>query len=184
MFSIFDSMRARMIEILMGKWGYVLEQLETMITERKEKDKKVNKKDEDQNSESNSRFSDPLISILESYKKELEYYINECVILSFNGSIYDTNLIKKNLFALIVTRCKELDSDVNILKIQNKYLLVRWVNHYRMLDLVNFLGVGISLRKFIEMYSCSQSKSYFPYTFLDEYSKLDYPALPEYPGPY
>jgi len=50
----------------------------------------------------------------------------------------------------------------------------------RFLDIINYLGLGMSYNKWVKVYGCKAAKSWFPYKWFDAPEKLDYPGIPEY----
>jgi len=52
---------------------------------------------------------------------------------------------------------------------------------FRFLYIINYLGPGTSYEKWVKAYGCASEKSWFPYEWLDNPEKLDYPGLPDYP---
>ncbi len=201
LFEEFDSIQNSLKTIMLDRWGHVLAQIDHQISIRESKLEIQRETLQEQASVLEvktqiGKFTDPALTILKECRQELKAYLFELVIISFNGSMYDSNLCRRKLFSCILEKCKndhikdveksknERIRDVAVLKRRNKYLMIRKREKYVMVDLANYLAVGISLRKFIAMYACSEEKSYFPYTFLNEFSKLEEANLPEYPGKY
>ena len=50
----------------------------------------------------------------------------------------------------------------------------------KFLDASNYLAAGTSYDFFLKSYDISSRKSFFPYEWLDDYTKLQYPELPPY----
>ena len=54
--------------------------------------------------------------------------------------------------------------------------------HLRFLDIVNYIGPGISYDAWTKAYGCGREKLWLPYEWFDSVDKLDYPGLPDYPA--
>ena len=90
-------------------------------------------------------------------------------VISFNGSRYDLNLIKKFVFQhLQVTSC---------IKKGNSFLSLRSEN-LEFLDILNYLQAGSSYSSFLAAFQCEQKKGIFPYEYLDSFEKLNETQLP------
>ena len=50
----------------------------------------------------------------------------------------------------------------------------------KFLDITSYLAPGYSYDQFLKAYECSAYKSFLPYEWFDDVSKLDYPELPPY----
>ncbi|KAK3719348.1 hypothetical protein QZH41_000526 [Actinostola sp. cb2023] len=55
---------------------------------------------------------------------------------------------------------------------------------FRFLDIINYLGPGISYDKWTKAYECTLEKSWLPYEWFDSPEKHDFPGLPDYPAWY
>ena len=110
-----------------------------------------------------------LISLLTSYCTQLP-------VLGYNSSRYDICLVRKQLFAQ-----NELDDDKKhfVIKKYSSYMSISTPT-LKFLDASNYLAAGTSYDSFLKSYDTEVRKSYFPYEWLDDYSKLQYSQLPSY----
>ena len=110
-----------------------------------------------------------LITMLTSYCTQLP-------VLGYNSSRYDVCLVRKQLFTQ------------NSLENNKKHFVIKKNNGYtcistptlKFLDASNYLAAGTSYDSFLKSYDTDVKKSFFPYEWLDEYCKLQYPDLPPY----
>ena len=114
-----------------------------------------------------------------SVKKMLstvQSYATSLPVCSYNGSSYDINLVKSELF-------KQLQLGSNnknfVIKKNNKYSLLA-TEKFRFMDIINFVSQGVSLDQFLKSYECDLEKGYFPYSWFDSIDKLEHKSLPEY----
>ena len=111
-----------------------------------------------------------LISLLTSY------CTHQLPVLGYNSSRYDICLVRKQLFTQ-----NELDDDKKhfVIKINSSYMTISTPT-LKFLDAPNYLAAGTSYDSFLKSYDTEVRKSYFPYEWLDDYSKLQYSQLPSY----
>ena len=100
---------------------------------------------------------------------KLDRWLCQLPVLSFNGGRYDLNVLKKDLMQL-------LDVEFVIKKGQNFMCIT--TESLRFLDISNYLAAGCSYDKYVKAYNCTQQKGFFPYEWMDDLEKLDYPRLP------
>ena len=101
----------------------------------------------------------------ESLTKEFEAYYRELIIIGFNSTSYNLNLIKPTLI-------QQLLGKINfVIKKANYYLCIK-TEKLRFLDIRHFLAPGFSYRKFLIAYGSVQIKFYFPYEFMTDLTKL------------
>jgi len=103
-------------------------------------------------------------------------YCSRLVVLSFNGGRYDIQLIKSKLIKYLGLH---KEKRVFVVKRGSCYVSIQ-SQHFRFLDLVNFLSPGCSYKKFLSTFNVSQTKSYFPYEYLNKFEKLKETNLPAY----
>ena len=115
-----------------------------------------------------------MVESLEKLRSEFDRYITQLPVVGYNSSKYDLNLIKKSLADAL-----DLDKEGYVIKKQNAYTSIGTSN-FKFIDANNFVAPGTSYDKFLKSYHCSQQKSYFPYEWFDDESKLDEPKLPDY----
>ena len=108
-------------------------------------------------------------------RKKIEEWCDQVPTLGFNSGSYDLNLIK-NYFA------KQLAGTTNKVRVakNGSKIMFLLTDRLRFLDIINYLGPGISYAKWVEAYDCKATKSWLPYEWFDSAEKLDYPGLPEY----
>lgn len=101
-------------------------------------------------------------------------WVQQVPVLGFNSGRYDLNLIKQYFV-------EELSSTTNKVNVGARGRQTMFINtpQLNFLDLMNYLGPGTPLSKFITTYGCKDEKSWFPYEWMDSPDKLDYPGLPE-----
>ena len=66
----------------------------------------------------------------------------------------------------------------NVLKRGSSMICVNY-NRLRFLDIINFVGPGVSLDKYLKTYKVGQTKQFFPYEYFDSLDKLKDNSLPE-----
>ena len=110
-----------------------------------------------------------LISLITSYCTQLP-------VLGYNSSRYDVCLVRKQIFAQ-----NELDNDKKHFVIKkNSSCMCISTPTLKFIDASNYLAAGTSYDSFLQSYDTEIRKSYFPYEWLDDYSKLQYSQLPSY----
>ena len=109
-------------------------------------------------------------------RKKIEEWCDQVPVLGFNSGTYDLNLIKK----YFAEKLADTTNKVRVAKNGNKIMFIL-TSGFRFLDIINYLGPGVSYDKWIKAYGCKAPKSWFPYEWFDRPDKLDYPELPDYP---
>jgi len=104
-------------------------------------------------------------------EEEFKSYLQETIVLTFNGGSYDINLIKP---CLIKTLMDKIDF---VIRRNNHYLYIK-IQTLKFLDIKNYNAFGFSYRKFLIAYKCDQEKFYLPYEWLDSLEKLNYLEIP------
>ena len=113
------------------------------------------------------------------HRNALTEWCDQVPVLGFNCGRYDLNLIKKHLAELLAGTTKK----VQVAKKANTTMFMK-TEHFRFLDIINYLGPGTSYEAWVKGYGCSAQKSWLPYEWLDTPEKLNYPGLPDYPAWY
>ena len=90
-------------------------------------------------------------------------------IFSFNGSNYDINIMKHHFF-------KHFKAPT-VLKRGNSYLYIK-TDKLKFLDVSNFLQAGTSYDQFLKAFNATQTKAFFPYSWLTSLDKLNETKLP------
>ncbi len=107
-------------------------------------------------------------------KKDILKYIKQVPILGFNSKSYDLPLFLSELAAFIL---KTDGKSPFILRRNNKYIGVL-TDHFRFLDITNYLSPGISYANYLKAFDCSKSKFFFPYEYFTSLDILDEKTLP------
>ena len=124
---------------------------------------------------------------LRSLLGSLYHYCRQVPVLGFNSARYDLNLAKSHLIPWLRANIdpeEEQDSvDINVIKNGSAYTQIG-ARRFKFLDISNYLAGGVSYSAFLKAYKIEEAKSYFPYEWFDDVSKLDYPCLPSYDALY
>ena len=94
----------------------------------------------------------------ETLTKKFDAYLQKLIVLGFNSSIYDLNLIKPKLIEHIYEKIDFVN------KKANNYQCIK-TNKLRFLDIRHFLAGGFSYDKFLKAYKIQQTKFFFPYEY-------------------
>ena len=108
----------------------------------------------------------------ENLMKEFDSYCRELIVLGFNSSSYDLNLVKPVLIEHLLNK---IDF---VIKKANTYLCIK-TSTLRFLDIKHFLATGFSYRKFLIAYGSELEKFHFLYEFVDGLEKLE-SGLPDH----
>ena len=108
---------------------------------------------------------------------EIESYIQQLPCLTFNGSSYDINLVKKNLLTRLGLTAK--DNQGYVIKKNSKFMCIS-TPELRFLDISQYLSPGVSYDKFLKAYGTELTKSFFPYEWFDSVEKLEHDRLTDY----
>ena len=121
---------------------------------------------------------------------KLKIFINHLPILGFNSGGHDIPLIKPWLFSELISLTSD-DSIEVIKKSSSRYMsitvysLPHGAGGFVFLDIMQYLAPGFTLDTFIKSFSSSSdTKSYFPYEYIDSYDKLEETQLPAYGSSY
>jgi len=122
------------------------------------------------------RYADYLDEIKETpCQQRFDRYTNQMPVLSFNGARYDLKVLKTELIPVLV----EMDSIEFVIKKGTGYMVIA-TEELKFLDVVYYIAPGFSYDKFLKAYGANQTKSYFPYEYLDSLDKLESKLFPEY----
>ena len=102
----------------------------------------------------------------ENLMKEFDSYCRELIVLGFNSSLYNLNLIKPVLIEHLLNK---IDF---VIKKANNYLCIK-TSTLRFLDIKHFLAPVFSYRKFLTAYGSELEKFHFSYKFVDGLEKLE-----------
>ena len=111
---------------------------------------------------------------LNKVKKDILSYIKQVPTLGFNSKSYDLPLFLSELAAFIL---KTDGRSPFILRRNNKYIGIL-TDHFRFLDITNYLSPGISYSGYLKAFDCTESKFFFPYEYFTDLSILEETALP------
>ena len=96
-------------------------------------------------------------------------------VVGFNSDCYNLNMIKEHFVERLANTAGKARVAKNVKKIM--FLLA---NDFRFLDIINYLGLGISYEKWTKAYEFTAKKSWFPYEWFDTPEKPDYLWPPDY----
>ena len=110
--------------------------------------------------------------------KDVESYINQLPCVTFNGSSYDINLVKKHLITRLGLDSND-DMGGYVIKKNTKFLCIS-TNQLKFLDISLYLSPGVSYDKFLKAYGIQMTKGFFPYEWFNSVDKLKEDKLPDY----
>ncbi len=116
----------------------------------------------------------PRFKYLCKLRKDILSYIMQIPTLGFNSKSYDLPLFLSELAAYIL---KTDGKSPFILRRNNKYIGIL-TDHFRFLDITNYLSPGINYSGYLKAFDCTESKFYFPYEHFTSLSVLEETALP------
>jgi len=99
-------------------------------------------------------------------------------ITGFNSGRYDINLARKEFLHANGLTDHEIKRKF-VIKKNNNYMVIS-TPFLKYLDVSNYLAAGTSYEIFLRSYKISMRKSYFPYEYMDDFSRLDETELPPY----
>ena len=121
-------------------------------------------------------YSDFLDQIEESpLDKKFQLYLQQIPVLGFNNSNYDLKVMRDYLIPALL----KLDNVLFIIKKTNQYNCILTEN-LKFLDVCNYLAPGFNYDTFVRAYGGSSNKSWFPYEWFDDLSKLLHTEFPSY----
>ena len=113
--------------------------------------------------------------ILDS-QEHFERYCNTLPVFGFNSAIYDINLIKSYLLAILVN---ERQIEPTVIKKANQFVFSNF-DDVQLLDIMNFFGAATSLDSFLKAYKTKETNGFSPYEWFDNLEKFNNKALPPY----
>jgi predicted NAD-dependent protein-ADP-ribosyltransferase YbiA (DUF1768 family) len=211
--------RLRARSLSYDKWGQSLKTLDELIDETRERESQyesvdsgsdtdqsegeVGEGEEGKDENVHKKAEDPYLRQLIKLRGDLVIYIEQLIILSFNGGKCDLNLIREEMVLFMfnnkdkssnellesLVNVQHIDAhheikDVNMeksafIKRGNNYLSIT-NNWFRMLDIINYLAGGTSYSKFLKAFDIKDSKYVFPYTYVDSFEVLSEKELPPF----
>ena len=165
-------------EILESQFQPMFDELDSTTQESQQYIQKLITLQQDHNREKG------FLNFLHRSRSKLTVYCNQLTCLGFNSRKYDINLIKRNLYPILVVkgREKEIPSWPHIID-RNGTVLALYTETLKFLDVSNYIAPGFSLDVFMRSHGAQLTKAKFPYEYLDSYSKLNETALPP-PNPF
>ena len=121
-------------------------------------------------------YSDFLDDIEESpLNEKFKLYLQQIPVIGFNNSNYDLKVMRDYLIPALL----KLDNVLFIIKKANQYNCI-WTENLKFLDICNYLAPGFNYDSFLKAYGGSSNKSWFPYEWFDDLSKLSHTEFPSY----
>ena len=109
------------------------------------------------------------IKSCQKLKEELDSYCRQFPCISFNGSKYDLNLIKKYLAAHL-----QLHASKNMFTVERNNQYACLSNEtFKFLDITQYLAPGVNYASFLKAFDVQESKGFFPYEWFTSVDKLD-----------
>ena len=165
-------------ELAKEKWGWVLEAIDETIKKEdiidrerfeEEEDSSEDERD-DIDQEVQKKKSHPLVKIY----GEMETYMCQVPVIGFNSAKYDLNLIKRYIAKYLNLH---EDSGAFVIKKNNAYTCIA-TESLKFLDMSQCLAPGSSYACCLKAYHVTEQKSFFPYEWFDDISKLKATSLP------
>ena len=118
-------------------------------------------------------FSDTK-GIPEKQCNELVKWFHQVPVLGFNSGHYDLKLIRQHFIPLLAQDPGTFAAEKN-----GRIMFIN-TPKFKFLDVLNYLGPGITYEKWVKTYGATLAKSWLPYEWFDSPDKLDFPGLPPY----
>ena len=112
--------------------------------------------------------------ILEKQGNEIVKWFRQVPVLGFNSGHYDLKLIRQHFIPLLAQDPGTFAAEKN-----GRIMFIN-TPKFKFLDVLNYLGPGITYEKWVKTYGATLAKSWLPYEWLDSPDKLDFPGLPPY----
>ena len=97
-------------------------------------------------------------------------WMNQVAVIGFNSGKYDLNMIKQYFVERIA---ENINEKIKVAKKNNNYMFLT-TPRFKFLDIKNFLGPKMSLKKWFKSLECKLEKLVFPYEWLTSYEKLSH----------
>jgi hypothetical protein len=153
------------------KWEYVFDELEHERNRWQNLPKSCNV---DNTDDGNQDLGAKMLRKIENLIQKFERYCKQVPVLGYNSARYDLNLVKERLAGHL-----DMQTDTFVIKRNNSYICMSQP-HLRFLDITSYLSPGFSYSQFLRAYNAMETKSFFPYEWMDCVEKLDCTQLPEY----
>ena len=112
--------------------------------------------------------------IPEKQGNEIVKWFNQVPVLGFNSGHYDLKLIRQHFIPLLAQDPGTFAAEKN-----GRIMFIN-TPKFKFLDVLNYLGPGITYEKWVKTYGATLAKSWLPYEWFDSPDKLDFPGLPPY----
>ena len=105
---------------------------------------------------------------------EIVKWFYQVPVLGFNSGHYDLKLIRQHFIPLLAQDPGTFAAEKN-----GRIMFIK-TPKFKFLDVLNYLGPGITYEKWVKTYGATLAKSWLPYEWFDSPDKLDFPGLPPY----
>ena len=105
---------------------------------------------------------------------EIVKWFYQVPVLGFNSGHYDLKLIRQHFIPLLAKDPGTFAAEKN-----GRIMFIN-TPKFKFLDVLNYLGPGITYEKWVKTYGATLAKSWLPYEWFDSPDKLDFPGLPPY----
>ena len=105
---------------------------------------------------------------------EIVKWFHQVPVLGFNSGHYDLKLIRQHFIPLLAKDPGTFAAEKN-----GRIMFIN-TPKFKFLDVLNYLGPGITYEKWVKTYGATLAKSWLPYEWFDSPDKLDFPGLPPY----
>ena len=112
--------------------------------------------------------------ILKKQADEIVKWFHQVPVLGFNSGHYDLKLIRQHFIPLLAKDPGTFAAEKN-----GRIMFIN-TPKFKFLDVLNYLGPGITYEKWVKTYGATLAKSWLPYEWFDSPDKLDFPGLPPY----
>ena len=112
--------------------------------------------------------------ISEKQGNEIVKWFHQVPVLGFNSGHYDLKLIRQHFIPLLAQDPGTFAAEKN-----GRIMFIN-TPKFKFLDVLNYLGPGITYEKWVKTYGATLAKSWLPYEWFDSPDKLDFPGLPPY----
>ena len=115
-----------------------------------------------------------LEGISKKQEAEIGKWFYQVPVLGFNSGHYDLKLIRQHFIPLLAQDPGTFAAEKN-----GRIMFIN-TPKFKFLDVLNYLGPGITYEKWVKTYGAALAKSWLPYEWFDSPDKLDFPGLPPY----
>ena len=115
-----------------------------------------------------------LEGISKKQEAEIGKWFYQVPVLGFNSGHYDLKLIRQHFIPLLAQDPGTFAAEKN-----GRIMFIN-TPKFKFLDVLNYLGPGITYEKWVKTYGATLAKSWLPYEWFDSPDKLDFPGLPPY----